>query len=106
MLVVREEQARASRSLFSVAIRCLAAARILFIPNAIVQFNSINLLKKLNHPTRNCDPLYFIVYRFYLSRHFTIKQRVEIAINHHKYELSVYNCKYMEKIYRSDSILL
>jgi hypothetical protein len=37
MIVFREEQSRASGSLFSVAIRYWAAAMILFIPNAIVQ---------------------------------------------------------------------
>ena len=105
-IVYREERAQTEGTFYSAIRRCLAAARILLFPNTIAQFNSMNLMGKLNHPTRKLDPLYFLAYRYYISKQFTLGQRVQVAMDHHKYELQFYNCEYMRQVYRSDGILL
>jgi uncharacterized protein VirK/YbjX len=87
-------------------LRCLAALRIMFFPNAIIQFNSLELLDKLRHPTRKHDPLYFLVHDYYISKKFTLRQRVQVAMIHHKHELEAYSGEYMKRVYRYDGILL
>ena len=84
---------------------CRCSADLLF-PNTIAQFNSLNVMGKLNHPTRKLDPLYFLGYRYHISKQFTLGQQVQVAMDHHKYELQTYNCEYMREVYRSDGILL
>jgi uncharacterized protein VirK/YbjX len=104
--VYREERAEAQATFYSPILRCLAAARILLFPNIIARFSSLNLTEKLYHPTRNNDPLYFIVRHYYISRQFTLRQRVDVAMNHHEYELQAYTADYARQVYRSDGILL
>ena len=106
MVVFREEQARPDRNVFSTIRRCLAAARAVLFPDLVAYFNSIDLMGKLKHPTRNLDPLYFLTYRYYVSKRFTLRQRAQVAMDHHKYESSLYNCEYMEQAYRSDGVVL
>jgi hypothetical protein len=105
-IVYREELAQTQATFYSGIFRCLAAARILLFPKAIVQFKSMKLMGKLNHPARKHDPLYFLVHHYYISRQFTLRQRVGVAMQHHKYELQVYNCEYMRQVYRSNGIVL
>jgi uncharacterized protein VirK/YbjX len=66
----------------------------------------MKLMEKLRHPTREHDPLYFIVHHYYLSRRFSLRQRVDVAMTHHQYELQTYNGDYAREVYRSDGILL
>ncbi len=105
-IVYREQRARPQGSLHSTIIRCLAAARILFFPSTIAKFNSMNLMRKLKHPTRIHDPLYFLAYRYHVSRRFTVSQRVQVAMDHHQYESRFYNYEYMRQVYHSDGTLL
>ena len=105
-IVYREELAQAQATFYSPIFRCLAAARILLFPKTIAQFKSMKLMGKLKHPTRKHDPLYFLVHHYYISRQFTLRQRVDVAMEHHKYELQVYNCEYMRQVYRSNGIVL
>jgi uncharacterized protein VirK/YbjX len=104
--VYREERARPDGTVYSAISRTLAGARILLFPRIISQFNSMNLWDKLARPMRNRDPLYFIVYRYYISRLFTINQRVQVAMYHHRYESAVFNFEYIRKTYKSNGIML
>jgi uncharacterized protein VirK/YbjX len=105
-IVYHEELAQPRRTFYYPILRSLAAARIIFFPNAIAQFCSMKLIGKLRHPTRKHDPLYFLAHNYYISRKFTLRQRVEVAINHHKYELHEYGCDYARQVYRSEGVLL
>ena len=87
-------------------VRFLAALRIMFFPNTIIRFNSMKLMTKLYNPTRKHDPLYFLVHDYYISKRFTLRQRVRCAINHHEHELESYTGEYARQVYRSDGILL
>jgi uncharacterized protein VirK/YbjX len=102
----REELARSDGTVFSAIKRAINGVRILFFPRTIAQFKSMNLMEKLKHPTRDHDPLYFVVYRYYISKQFTISQRMQTAIDHHQYESLFFDCEYIRKTYRSDGILL
>jgi uncharacterized protein VirK/YbjX len=106
VIVYRQERARQNGTVYSAIRRTLSGTRILLFPRIISQLNSMNLLDKLEHLTRNHDPLYFIVYRYYISRQFTINQRVQVAMYHHHYESSLFDSEYISKIYNSDGILL
>jgi uncharacterized protein VirK/YbjX len=105
-IVYREELGRPQGTVYSAIIRLINGARILLFPRAVDQINSMNVVGKLKHPTRNHDPLYFLVYRHYISKRFTISQRVQVALDHHKYESRFYNSEYIRQAYRSGGILL
>jgi uncharacterized protein VirK/YbjX len=105
-IVYREELGRPQGTVYSAIIRLINGARILLFPRAVDQINSMNVIGKLKHPTRNHDPLYFLVYRHYISKRFTISQRVQVALDHHKYESRFYNSEYIRQAYRSGGILL
>jgi hypothetical protein len=104
--VYREEMTDKQKTVYSPILRCLAGARILSFPRAISQFNAMNLISKLRHPTRKHDPLYFLVHNYYMSRQFTLRQRVDVAMVHHEYELQTYNSDYARQVYRSDGVPL
>ena len=87
-------------------LRFLAALQIMFFPNTLIRFNSLKLMSKLYNPARKHDPLYFLVHDYYISRRFTLGQRVRCAINHHEHELEYYTDEYARQVYRSDGILL
>jgi uncharacterized protein VirK/YbjX len=105
-IVYREELSRPEGTVYSAIIRLINAARILLFPRIVDQMSSMNIIGKLKHPTRIHDPLYFIVYRYYLSKQFTINQRAQVAMHHHEYESRFYSCEYTRKVYRSSGILL
>ena len=106
LIVYHEEMAKSKGTVYSAIVRLISSARILLFPRAIAQFNSMNLVEKLNHQARSHDPLYFIVYRYYISKQFTLSQRVQVAMDHHQHESKFFNCEYMKQTYRSDGILL
>jgi uncharacterized protein VirK/YbjX len=66
----------------------------------------MNLVGKLRHPTGRHNPLYFLANRYYISKKFTLRQRVDVAMGHHKYELRTYNCDYARAVCSSDGIRL
>jgi uncharacterized protein VirK/YbjX len=105
-IVYREELGRPQGSVYCAIIRLINGARILLFPRAVDQISSMNVIEKLKHPTRNHDPLYFLIYRHYISKRFTISQRVQVALDHHKYESRFYNSEYISQVYRSGGILL
>ncbi len=103
-VVYREGLAEGTHN--SPILRFLAALRIMFFPSTIIQFHAMKLMTKLYNPTRKHDPLYFLVHDYYISKRFTLRQRVRCAINHHEYELESYTGEYARQVYRSDGILL
>jgi uncharacterized protein VirK/YbjX len=102
----REALARPEGTGFSAIKRVINGVRILFFPRKIVQLKSMNLMGKLKHPTRDHDPLYFVVHRYYISKQLTVRERIKIAVDHHHYESLFFDGEYIRKTYRSDGILL
>jgi uncharacterized protein VirK/YbjX len=87
-------------------LRLLAASRVLLFPHGVLQFHSMEILKKLCSSTRTHDPLYFLTHNYYISKHFTLRQRVQAAIDHHQFELKNYSSEYARQVYRSSGVLL
>jgi uncharacterized protein VirK/YbjX len=105
-LAIVYREGLAEGSCYSPFLRFLAALRIMFFPNTITQFHSMELMFKLYNPARKHDPLYFLVHNYYMSKKFTLRQRVQSAMSHHGYELDNYNSDYARQVYRSNGILL
>jgi len=52
------------------------------------------------------DPLYFLNHKYYLSKKFTLRQRVQAAMAHQSHESQNYDCEFARRVYRSDGVLL
>ena len=76
------------------------------VPAGVLQFHSTEILKKLCNPARAHDPLYFLTHNYYISKYFSLLQRVQSAINHHQFELKNYSCEYARQVYRSSGVVL
>src|SRR5271154_702457 len=96
-LTIVYQEGQAERTPYTPLLRLLAGSRIMLFPNTIFQFRAMELTSKLYNPTRNHDPLYFLVHNYYISKKFTLRERVRSAMNHHRYELNNYNCEYASK---------
>lgn len=84
----------------------LAALRIMCFPIAILKLHSMKFLTKLYNPARTLDPLYFLSHRYYISKHLTLRQRMQVAMNHHEYEFKNYGREYAMQVYRLGGVLL
>lgn len=84
----------------------LAALRIFFIPGAAVKLHSLKIFTKIYSNSRMNNPLYFLVHRYYLSKRFSLSQRVRAAMSHHEYETKQYDQEYALHVYSSCGILL
>jgi uncharacterized protein VirK/YbjX len=104
MIVYREELVEGTH--YTSILRLLAALRIIFFPHTVCQFASMKLLTRRHSPTRKQDPLYFVVHKYYISKKFTLRKRVRVALTHHKYELKTFSAEYVKHVYRSDGVVL
>ena len=87
-------------------LRLLAASRILFFPRLLLRYLKINIWRKLKCGTREHDPMYFLVHKYYLSKRLTVKERIQSAIEHHAYELKNFNRMYESDVYRGIGIII
>ena len=67
-------------------LRLLWAMRIFFFPSELRRFRYLPLNSHLDDHARS-DPLYFLVHKYYISKHFTLRQRLRSALDHHEFEL-------------------
>jgi uncharacterized protein VirK/YbjX len=103
-IVYREELLEGTAC--SSILRFLAALRIFLFPCTMCKFHFMELISKLYDPRLKHDPLYFVVHKYYISKQFTLRQRVQAAMDHHEYELKNYDCRYERQVYRSDGVML
>src|SRR5580704_7181385 len=101
-LIIVYREGREELTSYYIVGRLLAALRFVLFPSQMLQFRSLNITKKLHSKTGVHDPLYFLVHTYYLSRHFTLRQRLQCAMIHHEYELKNYNCEYARRVYNSN----
>ena len=66
----------------------------------------MEIMFKMYNPARRHDPLYFLAHNYYMSKKFTLRQRVQTAMNHHGYELENYKREYARQVYRSNGVVL
>jgi uncharacterized protein VirK/YbjX len=86
--------------------RLLVAARVLFFPSVVFKYKYLGVMDKLFNSTRRWDPLYFVVYEFYLCRKFSFRERLQCAMTHHQYEARNYEREYFNQIYSSGGVRL
>lgn len=75
-------------------------------PKFFIKYIRLGIWNKLRCETRDHDPFYFLQHRYFLSKGFTVRQRVESAITHHSYESERFSKGYEHQIYRADGIRL
>jgi len=75
--------------------------RILLFPLKLKQLWSLNFMRSYfpNHSQR--DTFFFLSHGHYLSRNFTLAQRVDCAINHYSFEGQNYGSTYHRCVYQS-----
>lgn len=91
---------------FAALQRVVAASRIILFPAVVSKYKRLRILDKLRNPPRRWDPLYFLVYKYYLCRDLSFRDRLQCAINHYEHEANNYNDKYFQRIRTPNGITL
>lgn len=84
----------------------IAAIQIIMFPNLLVKFHSLAIVEKLQSKTRPQDPLYFLTHTYYLSKRLTLRQKFQVAVDHHEYESKYYISEYIARVYHSEGVKL
>src|SRR5580700_3417835 len=82
-------------------IRLIAATRILSFPSKLKQLWSLNFMRPYFPDEENRDTFYFLTHDYYLSRYFTLAERVDCAISHYSFEGENYGPTYRSSVYQS-----
>jgi uncharacterized protein VirK/YbjX len=82
-------------------IRLIAATRILSFPSKLKQLWSLNFMRPYFSGDKNRDTFYFLTHDYYLSRYFTLAERVDCAISHYSFEGENYGPTYRSSVYQS-----
>jgi uncharacterized protein VirK/YbjX len=82
-------------------IRLIAATRILSFPSKLKQLWSLNFMRPYFSNDENRDTFYFLTHDYYLSRYFTLAERVDCAISHYSFEGENYGPTYRSSVYQS-----
>jgi uncharacterized protein VirK/YbjX len=81
--------------------RLIAACRILAFPLKLKQLWSLNFMRSYFPNKNKRDTFFFLTHDHYLSRDFTLAQRVDCAINHYSFEGQNYGSTYHRSVYES-----
>jgi uncharacterized protein VirK/YbjX len=81
--------------------RWLAACKILAFPLKLKQLWSLNFMRPYFSNKAKRDTFFFLTHDYYLSRDFTLAQRVDCAINHYSFEGQNYGPAYHRSVYQS-----
>jgi uncharacterized protein len=82
-------------------IRLMAACRILRFPSKLRQLRSLNFMRPYFSKENWRDTFFFVTHDYYLSRYFTLAQRIECAIAHYSFEGQNYGPTYRRSVYQS-----
>jgi uncharacterized protein VirK/YbjX len=96
-------ETRRSENLYQAFLRAGAACRILLFPSQMKQLQELGLMKKDHFEV---DRFFFLTHKFYLSRKFTLAQRIQCAIDHCAYEKRNHGALYHDLVYRSSGLVL
>lgn len=86
-------------------LRLLWAMRIFFFPSELRRFRYLPLNSNLDDHARS-DPLYFLVHKYYISKHFTLRQRLRSALDHHEFELRNFTGEYHRQVHSPNGLLI
>jgi uncharacterized protein VirK/YbjX len=81
--------------------RLLAACRILYYPSKLKRLWSLNFMSAYFAGQPKRDSFFFLTHNHYLSRYFTLAQRVDCAISHSSFESRNYGSAYHRCVHHS-----
>jgi len=96
-------ETRRSSNLYKAFLRASAASRILLFPSQMKQLQELDFVKKYSCEG---DRFFFLTHKFYLSKKFTLAQRIQAAIDHYAYEERNRGALYHDLVYRSPGLVL
>jgi uncharacterized protein VirK/YbjX len=82
-------------------LRLTAACRILCYPSKLKRLWSLNFMNRYFAGQPKRDRFFFLTHDYYLSRCFTVAQRVDCAISHYSFESLHYGSAYHHSVYHS-----
>ena len=84
-----------------VLVRLLAASRILLFPRQFTQLAMLRFLRPYFAHTKDPDTFFFLTHNYYLSKYFTLGQRVDGAVAHYRHERIACAPPYHQAVYHS-----
>jgi uncharacterized protein VirK/YbjX len=84
----------------------LAAGRIFMFPQQLARLFLLRFLWPYFSHAQKPEPFFFLTHEFYLSRHFTLAQRVDSAVGHYSQEAKNCGSAYHDAVYRSPEGLI
>jgi uncharacterized protein VirK/YbjX len=81
--------------------RWIAACKILAFPLKLKHLRSLNFMRPYFPNKNKRDTFFFLTHDYYLSKAFTLAQRVDCAINHYSFEGQNYGPTYHRSVYHS-----
>ena len=82
-------------------LRFLAGGRILAFPSKLKRLWSLDLLKPYLCGQEKRDTFFYLTHEFYLSKCFTLAQRIDCAVTHYSFERQNCGAAYHRAVYRS-----
>jgi len=79
----------------------MAACRILRFPSKLKALWSLNFLRPYFSNQNKRDNFFFVTHDYYLSKYFTLAQRIDCAIAHYSFERENYGPTYHRSVYQS-----
>jgi uncharacterized protein VirK/YbjX len=90
-----------TRGLWLVPLRLMAACRILRFPSKLKQLWSLNFMRPYFSNENTRDNFFFLTHNSYLSKYFTLAQRIDCAIAHYSFEGQNYGPTYHRSVYQT-----
>jgi uncharacterized protein VirK/YbjX len=82
-------------------LRLMAACRILPFPLRLKRLWSLNFMRPYFSVQNKTDTFFFLTHGYYLSKVFTLAQRIDCAISHYSFEGQNYGSIYHRSVYQS-----
>jgi uncharacterized protein len=89
------------RRVWLALIRLLASCRILAYPSKLRQLWKLGFMRQYFLSFNRKDRFFFLTHEFYLSRYFTLAQRIDCAIAHYRFEEQNSTPAYLAAVYHS-----
>lgn len=90
-----------TREFWLVPFRLMAASRILWFPSKLRRLSSLNFMKPYFSAEKKRDTFFFLAHDYYLSKAFTLAQRIDCAVAHYGFEGKNYGPTYHRSVYQS-----
>jgi uncharacterized protein VirK/YbjX len=92
---------RATRESWLVPFRVIWACRILSFPLKLKRLWSLNFMRPYFSVGNKRDTFFFLTHHYYLSKAFTLAQRIDCAVAHYSFEGQNYGPVYHRSVYQS-----